>query len=281
LQDKTAGLCADQASPTTDAWENLTAGADRRYQRGGSIPGRQFYTGGIEMKIRKAFLLASMALAVLAFSVPAGASALTVKDAGKELENKEIPFEGLVKFETLGTGMECPITVKVLVNKQTVSLKTFSVTSPTTECRFFGSLYGNCAFEQHPSGLLNGPLDLDLSTDAGGEHTATVTSGTDSQTHGVINSELTTKVGSTGACNITTQDITIVHEPLVTPAVGITADIETNATGFVTALKLTGSIRIDRGVASAGTVVSSDSSTGISGTFHIEETSNENTYKIE
>jgi hypothetical protein len=234
------------------------------------------------MKTGKAFLLAGMALAVLAFSVPASASALTIKDAGKELENKEIPFEGKAKFEALGTGIECPITVVVLVNKQTVALKTFTVTNPTTECTFFGSVYKECAFEEHPSGLLNGPLDVDLSTDAGGEHTATVTSGTDTQTHGVINSELTTKAGSTSACNVTTQDITIVHEPLVTPAVGITADIETNASGFITALKLTGSIRVDRGVAGAGTVVSTDTATGVSGTLHIEPpASNETTYKIE
>jgi hypothetical protein len=232
------------------------------------------------MNMRKAFLLVGMALAVIAFSAPASASALTIKDAGKELENKEIPFEGLAKFEALGTGIECPITVKVLVNKQTVALSSFAVTNPTTECRFFGSIYGNCAFEQHPSGLLNGPLDVDLSTDAGGEHTATVTSGTDTQTHGVINSELTTKAGSTSVCNVTTQDITIVHE--TSPAaVGLNVDIETNATGFVTALKLTGSIRVDRGVAGAGTVVSTDTATGVSGTLHIEPSTNENTYKIE
>jgi hypothetical protein len=233
------------------------------------------------MKTRKAFLLAGMALAVLAFSVPAGASALTVKDAGKELENKEIPFEGKAKFEALGTGIECPITVVILVNKQTVALKSVAVTNPTTECRPFGSIYKECAFEQHPSGLLNGPLDLDLSTDAGGEHTATVTSGTDTQTHGVINAELTTKSGSTTACNVTTNDLTIVHEPSATPAVGITIDIETNASGFVTALKLTGSIRVDRGVPSAGTVVSSDSAAGVSGTLHFDGASGENTYKIE
>jgi hypothetical protein len=262
--------------------ENLTAGAGRRYQRGGSIPGRQLYIGGTEMKIRKAFLLAGMALAVLAFSVPASASALTIKDAGKELENKEIPFEGSFKFEALGTGIECEFTVKVFVNKQTVALKSFAVTNPTAGgCRFFGSVYKECTFEQHPSGLLNGPLDLDLSTDAGGEHTGTVTSGTDTQTHGVVNYELTTRTGSTSVCNTTTQDITIVHEPNSVPAVGLTFDIETNASGFVTALKLTGSVRIDRGAAGAGTVVSSDTVAGISGTLHIEESLNENTYKIE
>jgi hypothetical protein len=205
-------------------------------------------------------------------------SGLTIKDAGKELESKEIPFEGKAKFEALGTGIECNITTKILVNLKTVAVKSFLVTNPTTECTFFGSVYKECAFEEHPSGLINGPLDVDLSTDAGGEHTATVTAGTDSQTHGVINSELTTRVGSTSACNVTTQDITIVHETSPS-SVGINTDIETNASGFVTALKLTGSIRVDRGVPGAGTVVSTDTTTGVSGTLHIEE--GENTYKVE
>lgn len=43
---------------------------------------------GIKMGTRKALIFVSAALALLAFSIPASASALTLKDAGKEVNDK-------------------------------------------------------------------------------------------------------------------------------------------------------------------------------------------------
>jgi hypothetical protein len=95
------------------------------------------------MAIGRVLVLAGVALVAVAAALPAPASALTIKDGGKTLENKEIPLTGQIKVLSGGTGMECAVDMTIFVNGSTVDVTKFSVTTET--CVGIGSLYAGCA----------------------------------------------------------------------------------------------------------------------------------------
>jgi hypothetical protein len=208
------------------------------------------------MSIKRILLLAGMALAAMAF--PASAMAVdTITDNGA-LKDKTIHFLGTAEFNTLGSGIKCPATANVTVDGDTVVVTNFSV--PTVVgCTFFGN-YAGCEFEENPTAVSNIPVDLVTS---GTELRATITGGS-LASHSTINSELKN-------CFVTTQDLTLVHNA----STGVTADVETDGNGFITALKLTGTVRLDAGPSSEGTTTPHSTNNllvGIGGTLHITET---------
>lgn len=94
------------------------------------------------MNIKKVLLLTSVALAVTAAAIPASASAVELKDNGNQLINREIEINGNVKVTALGSGTECAVDARILVNKATVEMKKFEVTVAT--CVIIGAGLKNC-----------------------------------------------------------------------------------------------------------------------------------------
>ncbi len=94
------------------------------------------------MRIKRSLLLIGAALAAITVVLPATASAFTIKDNGKTLENVEIPLTGQFKFQSSGTGMECTVHMALFVNGNTVDVTKFAIT--TKSCAGFGSLYAGC-----------------------------------------------------------------------------------------------------------------------------------------
>lgn len=92
------------------------------------------------MNIKKVLLLSSMALALVAFVVPASASALTLKDSGAEVVNKEAELRGPISFSSLGGGIQCEGDAKITVNGQVVRVSSLTIT--TTTCVGSGGLAG-------------------------------------------------------------------------------------------------------------------------------------------
>ncbi len=216
--------------------------------------------------MRKLLLLVSMALGLVAVVLPASAMGSAILTGTVPLNDATISFEGKAKFNALGTGLECNVTLKTTVTGATITPTEFNVTNPTTECVFFGSVYKECTFETHP---VTDHLDLaklTLTKSVGNEHPVHVTVPKSSETHPTITSELTTRVGSINPCNVTTNDLTIVSDVTVPFA----ADLETS-NGLVSGLTLTGEVRVDRNTPVMGTTtLPGGQLNSVSGTLALE-----------
>lgn len=103
------------------------------------------------MRIKRSPLVAGVALAAIAVALPATASAFTIKDNGKILENAEIPLTGQVKVQSSGTGLECTVHMTLFVNGNTVDVTKFAIT--TNSCAGFGSIYAGCEMSSDKSTL--------------------------------------------------------------------------------------------------------------------------------
>jgi hypothetical protein len=230
------------------------------------------------MSLKRALPLTGLVLALVAFAMPAGASATTtITDNGVAI-NETIEATGEWEYQILGTGYKCTeVRSKIAVNGDSVDVTAFEVLNPHTKCTFFGSTYGPCKFE--PTGTpvaTNLPWGVDIIEN---KDEATITKSTNAGTpNGVIDYELEAKGAE--PCTVTTNDITIVHEA-GPPAIGVTIDLETNASGFIEGLKFTGKIKIDAGPPAAGTTTPSAShalsTASIAGTLKLAKP---NTYKL-
>jgi hypothetical protein len=243
----------------------------------------KYKTEKVERAMKKTMLLVSMALGLVAFALPAGAMALTIKDSGAELTDKTVSFTGEVEFNTLGASIKCNSKSEVTVNKGEVKVTNFEVVGALTAC-VYGGIYEQCVLKAAPT-VDNFPIPVDLSIDNPGtmseQDTATLTGGPRTGTHATITGELQTKSGSTSNCNVTTNDLTLMHDTGVGGA-AITVDIETTAGHKISGLKLTGTTRVDRGAAGEGTTTPSSTMNtlvNVAGTQTIEA-AGANTYEI-
>jgi hypothetical protein len=239
------------------------------------------------MSTKKILLLASMALGMVAFALPASAIAVedTVKDNKVTLADKSISFEGEVEFTSLGSGIKCNTKTTITVNGAEIKVTGFAIVGAVSLCTYSG-VYKDCVLKA-PMVADDLPfIVVDVQTDPGGSHTFTITSGSKDGFHDTDTGELEKRAGAPGPCNITTNDYTFVHEE-VSPGpppvfVGITLDVETTS-GFISGLKYTGSVRVDRGAPGEGTKTPSSVTNlqvSIAGTQKIEK-AGENTYNIE
>lgn len=92
------------------------------------------------MSSKRVLLLASMALVLAAFAAPVTAYATTLKDAGKEVSDKEFQISGSYGFSSLGGGISCSTNSNTTVNGQTVRVT--SITFITNSCKGSGGLAG-------------------------------------------------------------------------------------------------------------------------------------------
>lgn len=92
------------------------------------------------MRRPKGLLLAGIAFALVLGVGPAAASALTLKDAGKEVSNREIELTGSIGFNTLVGGLSCSATMRLTVNGKFVQVP--SLTVSTIACGGSGGLSG-------------------------------------------------------------------------------------------------------------------------------------------
>lgn len=99
--------------------------------------------------MKKILLLASMALAAIAFAVPAGASASSLRYEGAPIEeHREVELTGQARFEFLGTGIRCTVHTRLTTEDgthATTVVKTFEITTET--CEGFGFQYSGCEVE--------------------------------------------------------------------------------------------------------------------------------------
>ncbi len=139
------------------------------------------------MKLRKMMLLAGMALAAIAFAVPASASAASthwtdddvVVDPGV---NITAPFEGFLKFTVappfvpVHSTFGCQVTIKVNVTGPTAAQIT-EFRPTTTVCEGTG-IFSGCQLEEDKSNLpwniTNTHADLDITKGGGIEPDITV-----------------------------------------------------------------------------------------------------------
>ncbi len=216
--------------------------------------------------MRKHLLLVSMALGLAAVVLPASATGSAIlTENSAPLNDATVSFEGKFKFNTLGTGIECNVTLKTTVTGASITPTEFNVTNPTTECVFFGSVYQECQFHTHP---VADHLDLakfTLTKGVGNEHPVHVTVPKSTETHPTVTTELTTRVGSINKCNVTTFDWTLVSDVTVPFSI----DLETT-NGFVSGLTLTGELRVDRNTPAMGTTTAAGQLYTISGTLALE-----------
>ncbi len=144
------------------------------------------------MNIKRILLLASLTLAVAAVAVPAVASAAEIKDAGKQLDNREIEITGNVKtVNAFNQGFECTVHARILVNKATIEVKKFEATAST--CVVIGVTFKNCIMKSTqttaiPWAVKANAMSLTLET-------------------GLVDGELESKVGT--VCPTKTLDNTI------------------------------------------------------------------------
>jgi opacity protein-like surface antigen len=112
--------------------------------------------------LKKMMLLAVSAAALVAFAVPASASATEWQDAGEGFAgHRTIDLEGHAEFKTTtGAGVTCKqakFTLTMVGGGDSGSVTAFSVTNPTTECNGFGALAA-CVPEQPDAENLGWPV---------------------------------------------------------------------------------------------------------------------------
>ncbi len=179
------------------------------------------------MRVKKILLLASMTLALAAFAGPAVASAVHVKDAGKEVHDKTFELTSTqtgggvfdkTKFEALGSGIECVVHATITVDTTTIKFTSYTITTST--CTSFGNPYVNCEIESdNPT-----PATFAVAVDA---EKFTITAGT-------IHQAYKTKAGALEPCFTTQNDMTF-KKVTLTP----------NNVNAISALTLGGEVRID------------------------------------
>lgn len=104
------------------------------------------------MSIKKALLLASMALAAVAFAAPATASAeenFWLHEGNTEEAAQTVVAEGEAKFNTLGTGIACDSRATITANESghsSTGIVHFTVILPT--CEGFGETFEGCKVEE-------------------------------------------------------------------------------------------------------------------------------------
>lgn len=94
------------------------------------------------MSVKQALLLAVMGLALLASAAPGTAAAFQIKDHGNSVEDKEFESSGKVKYEALGSGVECTVHQRITANGTTATVTKSEFTAST--CITFGNPYKNC-----------------------------------------------------------------------------------------------------------------------------------------
>src|SRR6187551_953559 len=111
-------------------------------------------TGRLKMSIKKILLLASMALAAFAVAAPAGAMAEEVTGTGWTMEGVAFggafteEATGKVKFNTLGSSIECEATKKLTGNTSGASSTgTVHFTIKTAGC-VYGGTFTNCVIHE-------------------------------------------------------------------------------------------------------------------------------------
>jgi len=217
---------------------------------------------------KKTLLFVGMMLGLVAFALPASAMATDgILMGGATVADESASFTGKLKFETLGTGIECESKSTITVNGATVTATGFEVTTPVN-CSFFGSVYKECEFESSPPVTSDnlGLITFEPETFGTGEEAYVASAPKDSETHPTLTQEFKTRTGSTSACNVTTNDLTVTEKNL-------TIDLVTK-NGFIDGLKYTGSVRVDRGTPAQGTTTpaSVDVTVAVSGTQNIDPT---------
>lgn len=98
------------------------------------------------MSIKKALLLASMALAAIAFAAPASAfgqgEIVDVTNEKTITSGTEIDLAGEAEFTSLGTGIFCDVEATVTADTATTGTTDFTINTPS--CEGFGFLYQGC-----------------------------------------------------------------------------------------------------------------------------------------
>ncbi len=179
------------------------------------------------MRVKRILLLASMALTLGAFAGPAVASAVHVKDEGKEVVDKTFELTSTqtvggvsdkTKFEALGSGIECVMHITVTINATTIKVTSYTITTNT--CVYFNNPYSNCEIESdNPT-----PATFTVGVDAA---KFTITAGT-------IHMNLKTRLGAPESCFTTQNDITFKNVTM-TP----------NNVNSISSLTLGGEVRFD------------------------------------
>lgn len=177
-----------------------------------------------------------------------------ILDEGKEIQNDQlINFSGNnVKFEALGSGIECVVHATITANENVTRVTKFEITTST--CIFFGNPFKNCKFEATEGDTVtNLPWTIDPQT-SGGIDVLTLTGGAEGK-EGRVDNKLESIAGKT--CFTTQNDVRLSHEGVF----GVTLEV-TTVGGFITGAVAGGNIRV---VNSLG-----ESTAGARGTFTIE-----------
>ncbi len=95
------------------------------------------------MNVKKMLLLASMALASMAFALPATASAFELEGEG-EIPHTEIALTGTIETDSLGRGIKCTVHATLTTEgpAATTFITKFEITTNT--CAGFGDTYNGC-----------------------------------------------------------------------------------------------------------------------------------------
>src|SRR5262249_39838850 len=96
------------------------------------------------MSMKRVLLFASMALAAMAFAIPAVASAARIYDSKNNTTlttAKTIKASGQARFQALGSGVECTVDTAITTNGNgtTANVTKFEITTST--CAGFGFPY--------------------------------------------------------------------------------------------------------------------------------------------
>lgn len=128
------------------------------------------------MSIKKILLLASMAVAAIAFAAPASASAEWTFTDFRDNEHKHVEtnqhfeqaFEGFLGFSTVVGTYQCEVTVKVTTTgPNSAKVKEFNVTTPTCEGTGF---FAGCELANDSNNLGETTWTINLTTSDGVMH---------------------------------------------------------------------------------------------------------------
>lgn len=121
------------------------------------------------MNPRKTLLVAALTLSLAGLAIPAAASAYTIKDNGKTLENVNIPMSGQIAFYT-GLGyMSCAMHFTLFVNVDHVTVPNVEITET---CEGGGAFEG-CEVEDDEVTWPTGPVTVnaeDVEVESGPIH---------------------------------------------------------------------------------------------------------------
>jgi hypothetical protein len=116
------------------------------------------------MKLRTIALLATALFALSALAVPAVSSATTLLDESSELNDKDIPMEGLHVIVTPKVGsISCMQRLTLTVKNQTVTISKYELFPDT--CTFTGR-FANCTISKYTPEGLEWKVDVDKAPNA-------------------------------------------------------------------------------------------------------------------